>query len=54
MLNFAIGLLAGIVATSVVAIAYHKVIVADYQKAANTVGVVFDKIEGKLTAFRKG
>lgn len=54
MLHFAIGLLVGIVASAIVAIAYHKVIVADYNKAASTLGIVFNKVEGKITAFRKG
>jgi|GEM_PF-5110168 len=53
MLHFAIGLFVGIVATAIVAIVYHAKIVADYKFAASTAGLLFNKVEGKITAIRK-
>jgi hypothetical protein len=54
MHQFLYGFIAGFVAASVVIFLYHAKVIMDYQKAVSTAGLVLKKIEGKITAIRKG
>lgn len=53
MLHNVLDFIAGAVCGGVFVGIYYSRLVADYEKAASTVGYVFTKVQGKVTAFKK-
>lgn len=52
-MNFFLGLMVGFFGGGALSYLYAQAVIKEYRRAAATIGIGFDKIEGKIQAIKK-